>query len=211
MQKPYESLGCVFVSLAITFLDSAYTLWWCAFSYVWYLSASKKWSTEALEKISSRVHVTIWTTSLVPIICALFSNKIKVNDFTGFCEFSTYVLPTVQLVLVLVGAVMVIKTLLALRNVRKALIQAGRSPVKLERLIYRFFIITIGICVPFVVSLICNFFDNFTLDLLKIGFQFTSFTFATFWVFSSKTFKSWNKILRYKMKDKTVIMPITKV
>lgn len=212
VQKPYDNLVCVFVALLIIFLDFSYTLWWCALSYVWYLSASKEWSTEAIEKIVSKVHVSIWAISLIPIVCALFSNKIKINDFIGFCEFSSYILLLFEVTIVVIGLILSMKTFTGLRRVKKALVTAGRSPYKLERLIYRLFIISLGICLPLFVSLICQFFDNnFVLDMLEVCTKFLSYIFASFWVFSSKTFKSWNKLIRITTKDKTIIVPITKV
>lgn len=59
-EKPAESLSCVGISLILLFCDIAYTLWWTVFCFVWFLSAMKEWSTEAIERISSRLHAVVW-------------------------------------------------------------------------------------------------------------------------------------------------------
>lgn len=214
LQKPYDNFTCVFIALLIVFLDFSYTLWWCALAYVWYLSASKEWSTEAIERISSKIHFGIWMTSLIPIITALFSNKMRINDFIGFCQFSTYILSLIQLLIVLIGIVLAVKTAIGLQRISETLVCARRPPYKLDKLICRLFIIGLGVCMPWLVSVLCQFFENknnIVVEMLKIGMKFLSYIFASFWVFSPKTFKTWNKFLRLKGRDKTVIMPITKV
>lgn len=182
---------------------------------MWYLSASKEWSTEAIERISSKIHFVIWMLSLIPIICALFSNKMRINDFIGFCQFSTHILSLIEILIIVIGIVLAIRTSIGLRRIRKSLVCARRPPYKLDKLICRLFIISLGVCVPWLISVFCQFFENkstnIVIEMLKIGMKFLSFIFASFWVFSPKTFKTWNKLLRLKGKDKTVIMPISKV
>lgn len=122
---------------------------------------------------------------------------------------------TVQLVIVLIGAVLAVVTSVALKNVRRALVYlyAGRSPFKLERLMYRLCVTNVGICVPLLVFLLCNFFDTHHMSVfVKVAARFTSAIFPALWVVSSKTFKKWNKILRPTMTNKEVReIPVVKV
>lgn len=117
------------------------------------------------------------------------------------------------MVVVLLGAVLAVITSVALKNVRKALIYAGRSPFKLERLICRLGVICLGIFLPLFVSLLCAFFNTLSVTMLKVGLRFLSAIFASLWVFSAKTFKSWNKILKPKFSRKRnrETGPVTKV
>ncbi|KAF5270682.1 hypothetical protein FQA39_LY01420 [Lamprigera yunnana] len=92
LEKPTDSLGCTSVALMLVYLDVATTVWWCVFSFVWYLSAAKEWSTEALEKISTKLHTFVWTTSTIPVVFILISRNIHLNELTGFCEISSVAL-----------------------------------------------------------------------------------------------------------------------
>lgn len=182
------------------------------FCFVWYLSASKEWSTEALEKLAPRLHGMIWTFSFVPIIYALISSNIKSNFFTGFCEIDSYFVTNTQIFFLILGAVLAVVTSVALRNVRQALIYAGRSPYKLERLICRLGVICLGIFIPLLAGLLCFYFNSLSVSLIKVALRYLSVIFASLWVFSSKTFKSWNKILKPAFTSKSLrSAPVTKV
>lgn len=212
LEKPTDSLGCTSVALLIVYLDVATTLWWTIFCFVWYLSAAKEWSTEALEKISAKLHAFAWALSTIPLVFILITRDIRLDELTGFCEIFCIPLTIVQLCVAGVGCCLAAFTSVALKNVRRALMYEGRSPFKLERLILRLGIISLGICVCTCFSLICNFFDNFYVTLLKISLQFLGAIISSSWVFSSKTFKNWNKILRPKSCQKILThLPSTKV
>lgn len=210
--KPYNLL-CVSIALVVTFCEFAFCMWWCIFCLVWYLSAAKEWSTEAIERTSQVLHAVTWTTSTMPVIYALVSNNITINEFSGLCEINSYISIICQMIFVLAGAIMAVLTSVALKNVRKALIYAGRSPYKLERLIYRLGVISSGICFPLFICLMCYFVDTLTVALMKTCLRLLSAIFASFWVFSSKTFKSWNKILRPPFSNHKNLhsVPVTKV
>lgn len=211
--RPLDGRACVVFVLLHTYFDFAYALWWCTFSYVWYLSASKEWSTEAIEKIAARVHSIVWSLSGVPIVHVLVFNSFKANSFNGFCEMSSLVLTMAQVFVVVLGMVLAVLTSQGLRSVRAALVYAGRSPHKLERLIYRLGIISLGIAVPLLVSVLCYFSDSLYVELLKVCTRYLSIIFSTLWVFSYKTFRSWNKILRPRFTHKGLMRsgPVTKV
>lgn len=213
LEKPTDSLACTGVALVLIYTDIAMCLWWCVFCFVWYLSAAKEWSTEALEKTSARLHALVWSTSTIPLVLVLISRDIGQNRLTGFCEITSVFLVVVEVAFVSAGCSLGVLTSVALKNVRKALILEGRCPYKLERLILRLGIISFGICAGLFVSLLCNFFENFYVILLKVSAQFASAIFAALWVFSSKTFKSWNKILcpSFRNKGLHTSMPSTKI
>lgn len=195
LEKPAESLSCVGISLILLFCDLAYSLWWCIFCFVWFLSAMKEWSTEAIEKISTRLHTTVWIFSAIPMFYILMSNNININYLSGFCEVKTPALVLFQLFFMLVSCALAILMLIALRNVRNTLLLAGRSPEKLERLFYRLLIISLGIFIPHFLYLICQFYDTFTMALFKLVLRKISIIFSTLWVYSPKTFEMWNDLI----------------
>lgn len=212
LEKPTDSLGCTSAALLLVYINVATSLWWSIFCFVWYLSASKEWSTEAIEKISSKLHAFVWTSSTIPLVFILISRNIRLNELTGFCEISSVFLIIFQLLIVAVGFGLGIFTSTALKNVRRALLQEGLSPFKLERLILRLGIISLGIFVCLVFSLISDFFDNFYVILLKVSLEFLHPIVASAWIFSSKTFKNWNRILRPKSRNKMLAnLPTSKV
>ncbi|KAJ8964789.1 hypothetical protein NQ317_016083 [Molorchus minor] len=108
---------CVGISPILLFCDLAYTLWWCVFCFVWFLSAMKEWSTEAIEKIATRLH-TVWIFSAIPMFYILMSNNININYLSGFCEVKTPTLVLFQLFFMLLSCALAILMLIALRNVR---------------------------------------------------------------------------------------------
>lgn len=193
--KPSESLSCVGISLILLFCDIAYTLWWCVFSFVWFLSAMKEWSTEAIERLSTRLHATVWILSALPMFYIIISNNIQINYLSGFCQVHNVVLINFQLAFLVLSVILNVFTSIALKNVRRTLIVAGRSPLKLERLYYRLIILSVGICVPYVFYLICQYFNTFTIILVKLVLRKVSIIFATLWVFSPKTFHFWRDLV----------------
>jgi len=212
LEKPTDSLSCTSLALILIYVDVATCLWWWIFCFVWYLSAAKEWSTEAIEKISTRLHALVWSLSTVPLIFVLISRNIDLNELTGFCQISSYSLVIFELCFVTIGFILAAFTSIALKNVREALVYEGRCPYKLERLILRLGVISLGICAGLFFSLLCNFFDNFYVVLLQVSLQFLSAIFASLWVFSSKTFRSWNKMLRPSTRNKGLhSMPSTKI
>lgn len=211
--KPSDSLGCVGAALLLLFCEVAFSLWWYVFSLVWFLSAAKEWSTEAIEGISTRLHVMLWSTTTAATVYALLSNSIVANEFTGLCKVKSDALVIVKLLFVVLGSVFAVLTSVALKNVRKAMVYlyAGRNPYKLERLICRVGVTSLGICVPLFLCLLCSFFDSLTSVMVEVGMKLLSTIFAAMWVFSSKTFRSWNKVLRPNFTSKLRDIPVTKV
>lgn len=155
----------------------------------------KEWSTEAIEKVSTRLHAIVWSFSAIPMFYVLMSNHISINHLSGFCEVANKVLLLFQLFFMVISSILAVLTSVALKNVRKTLIIAGSSPVKLERLFYRLLVISIGISVPYLMYLMCQFYNNFTLTLVKLVLRQTSIIFATLWVYSPKTFEMWKELI----------------
>ncbi|XP_050302630.1 frizzled-2-like isoform X2 [Anthonomus grandis grandis] len=194
-EKPAESLSCVGIALILLFCDIAYTLWWTVFCFVWFLSAMKEWSTEAIEKISTKLHAIVWICSAIPMFYVLMSNHISINHLSGFCEVTNKVLVFFQLFFMILSSILAVLTSVALKNVRKTLMIAGRSPVKLERLFYRLLLISVGISAPYLMYLMCQFYNTFTLTLVKLVLRKTSIVFATLWVYTPKTFEMYRDLM----------------
>lgn len=203
-------------ALLLLFCEASFALWWFIFALVWFLSAAKEWSTEAIERISTRLHATVWITSVSITVHVLLSDYITTDEFTGLCVAKNNFLAIAEVAFVVLGAVFAVVTSVALKNVRKALVflYAGKPAFKLERLIYRVGITSLGMCVPLFVCLMCSFFDSLTTLMVSVGMRFLSAIFAAMWVFSSKTFRNWNKILRPAFAAKGLRagdIPVTKV
>lgn len=197
METPTNSLVCILTALLLVYLDMATALWWCIFSFSWYLSAAKEWSTEAIERISFRLHASAWILSSLPLMSALLTENVAFDDTTGLCSLSSYIFTAFQFVSTFLGCFLAILTSFAMKNIRKALLYGGRSPYKLERLILRLAVISVGICVTLVSNLLSEYFViSFYVVLVGVALKCLCAIFASFWVFSTKTFKSWNKLLR---------------
>lgn len=209
LNRSYDSCICIGSALIVTYFEIAYANWWLIFAYVWYLSAAREWSTEALERISARLHHYVWTSSLLPIIYILLANAISFNTITGFCQLDSSLLTAVTATIVFIGAVLSILTTRALHRVKLTLLYSGSRPYKLDRLIYRLCIISFGICVCLLITLGARHLrsrestsgaknNSMTTEMVRMGGFYASACFASLWVVSAKTFRTWHKFVACK-------------
>lgn len=211
LNRSYDSCICIGSALITTYFEIAYANWWLIFAYVWYLSAAREWSTEAIERISCRLHHYVWTSSLLPIIYVLLANAISFNTITGVCQLDSRLLTAVAALIVSVGGMLSILTTRALHRVKLTLLYSGSRPYKLDRLVYRLCVISFGICVSLLIALGARHMrsysrqeqqsdsssatGNLTTELVRIGGFCASACFASLWVVSAKTFRTWNKFV----------------
>ena len=55
----------------------------------WWLSASRKWSQEAVENVSSYFHIVCWALPAVLAIALLVLRKFEADELTGLCQVGT--------------------------------------------------------------------------------------------------------------------------
>ncbi|KAJ6637279.1 Frizzled-3, partial [Pseudolycoriella hygida] len=109
-----STTSCLASYISTSYLTLSAATWWLIFSLCWYLSSSKQWSSEALEKKSGLFHVMAWVLPLAPPIAALLWGAVKQQELTGMCSSFGFVkIPT--LFLLVVGAIF---TILASRSLK---------------------------------------------------------------------------------------------
>lgn len=102
------SLSPCLASYVITsYLTLCASMWWLIFSFCWYLSTEKQWSSEALEKKVGFFHIIAWVPTLIPPIIALFCGAVSQEELTGMCASNNFIeIPTI--VLLVAGAIFTI-------------------------------------------------------------------------------------------------------
>ncbi|CAH0564632.1 unnamed protein product [Brassicogethes aeneus] len=145
----------------------------------------------------------MWIYSVLPML------YIQVNAMSGFCEIKNMSLIKFQLIFMVISVCLTVLTALALKNIRRTLMEAGRSPFKLEILFYRLLIISVGISLPHICYLLGQFYDTYNVALVKLVLRTVSIIFSTLWVYSPKTFRTWNDLICSAFKSKPETRVIT--
>lgn len=80
-----ETTWCKINFLMVYFFGSASALWWVVLTITWFLSASRHWGYEAIDSISSMLHLVSWAIPALKSIFILIIHKIDSDELTGQC------------------------------------------------------------------------------------------------------------------------------
>ncbi|XP_055611504.1 frizzled-3 [Uranotaenia lowii] len=146
---------CLAYYIIKNYLLISATMWWLIFGICWYLSTAKQWSCEALEKKSGLFHVMAWVVPFASPISALLRGNIQKFELTNFCTAKGFTeIPT--LVLLILGAVLIFLSLLALRRLKSTWNQSET----LSKVFSRVLLFAIIYLIPALSAVICTFFEK---------------------------------------------------
>lgn len=144
---------CLAYFIIINYLMISASLWWLVFGLCWWLSTSKQWSPEALERKSGLFHVICWLVPLASPIAALLFGAIKKTELTGMCTaFGFTEIPSLSLLVI--GAIFIILSARSLRSLR-----SSWKNNKLSQVMSRILLFGTIFVVPALVSTVLMFFD----------------------------------------------------
>jgi hypothetical protein len=150
---------CLAYFIIINYLILSASFWWLIFGLCWWLSTSKQWSPEALERKSGIFHVFAWLVPLAFPISALLFGAIKTNELTGICTAPGFTeFPSIGLFIG--GQIFIVLSSKSLKSLRVSWKNSKLSQVRNRILIFGcvFF-------VPALISVVLMFVDNFNYNL----------------------------------------------
>ena len=185
--------------------------WFVILNVSWFLSTTRRFSPEAVERYSSLFHLFAWGSSALWMVITMLVGQIRADDLTGICSleygsfmymFADLLLDTVSLVLFLIGLISMIK--IKLRIETPKFIQLSRLKLMVRRvtLFVLVYLASKGTktaynIVRFVQPNCSALGDDFYLHMAaESSTLFTGFM-AGFWIWNTKTFKQMG-CLRYK-------------
>ncbi|XP_050697804.1 frizzled-10-B-like [Eriocheir sinensis] len=79
------SSGCIITFILQYYFSLASGIWWVVLTFTWFLSAGKKWSSEALQAYASYFHTVAWGLPAVATILVLTLKQVDGDELVGLC------------------------------------------------------------------------------------------------------------------------------
>lgn len=130
-----QSSGCIVTFILQYYFGMASGIWWAVLTLTWFLSAGKKWSSEALQAYSSYFHAAAWGLPAVATIVILTLKQVDGDELVGLCyvgnvnkwaHMSFVVAPLLSLLAL--GTFFNVLGFVALFRVRRAFKQEADNP-----------------------------------------------------------------------------------
>ncbi|KAK7069779.1 Frizzled-10 [Halocaridina rubra] len=182
-----HSSGCIITFILQYYFGMASGIWWVVLTFTWFLSAGKKWSSEALQAYASYFHAAAWGLPAICTILILTLKQVDGDELVGLCYVGNvnkwahmgFVIAPLASLLVL-GTFFIILGFIALFRIRKAIkTEADGTQVntdsssprssttyhmasninKLEKLMVRIGVFSVLYTVPAVCVIACNVYE----------------------------------------------------
>ncbi|KAL6115078.1 fzd7 [Pungitius sinensis] len=159
--------GCTALFLVLYFFSMAGAIWWVVLSFCWFLSAGRKWGTEALEANSRFFHLAAWAVPAAKTLGVLAVGRVSGDPLTGVCFVGVYdldaqrgfVLAPLSLYLSL-GASFMLAGFGSLLRLRGAVSRAGVEAPALKRLTVRIGVFGVLTVVSGAVVVACGIYEQ---------------------------------------------------
>ncbi|XP_063851962.1 frizzled-10-B-like isoform X1 [Scylla paramamosain] len=181
------SSGCIITFILQYYFSLASGIWWLVLTFTWFLSAGKKWSSEALLAYASYFHATAWGLPAVATILVLALKQVDGDELVGVCYVGlsrrwahlAFVIVPLSTLLAL-GTMFIALGFVALFRIRRAIKSEADVPqvdvgtttplstsspltttniTKLEKLMVRIGIFSVLYTVPAVCVIACNVYE----------------------------------------------------
>uniref|UniRef100_A0A9L0K5K4 Frizzled class receptor 9 n=1 Tax=Equus asinus TaxID=9793 RepID=A0A9L0K5K4_EQUAS len=208
IQEGLENTGCTLVFLLLYYFGMASSLWWVVLTLTWFLAAGKKWGHEAIEAHGSYFHMAAWGLPALKTIVILTLRKVAGDELTGLCYVASmdaaaltgFVLVPLSCYLVL-GTSFLLTGFVALFHIRKIMKTGGTNTEKLEKLMVKIGVFSILYTVPATCVIVCYVYERGSVPtvavfMLKIFMSLVVGITSGVWVWSSKTFQTWQSLGR---------------
>ncbi|XP_064101578.1 frizzled-9-like isoform X1 [Macrobrachium nipponense] len=182
-----HSSGCIITFILQYYFGMASGIWWVVLTFTWFLSAGKKWSSEALQAYASYFHAAAWGLPAISTILILTLKQVDGDELIGLCYVGNvnnwahmgFVIAPLTSLLVL-GTFFIVFGFIALFRIRKEIKNeadgthnnSGSSPPlsatsyqmatnvnKLEKLMVRIGVFSVLYTVPALCVIACNVYE----------------------------------------------------
>lgn len=209
---------CILVFFLIYFFSSAASIWWVILTFTWFLSASLKWSTEAISSYALYFHLSAWFLPAIESFLIVTMNAIDGEPLAGICGVGNLSIDNLKKFVIIpnashliIGSGFLASGLVSLFRIRNVIRQQVRIKAdKLEKLMARIVIFSVLYIVPMFIVIGCNSYDYYYRQLWErnyicpcSGHQDVSYVLiymlkyimclmvgiaTCFWILSGKTF-----------------------